>query len=326
MIRGAMIALLFVGSACSVVVQAQDAYPSRAVSMVVPFPPGGMADLAGRPLAHAMEKTLKQPVALLNKPGASGAVGMQTVAIAKPDGYTIMNTLVSFQTIPEVDGLFSRKPAYTRDQFAPIALIAADPPMLVVGADTPWKHVRDLIADAKKRPAEIIYSSSGLYGPSHVPMEMFLHEAGIRMRHLPVVGGSPAMTAVLGGNATMWASPPAMAVPHAAAGKLRLLAGWGAARHPAFPDVPTFKELGFNLEFYVWAGVFVPAATPASIQKILRDAVKQAVEDTDFKTAMNKIQTPVAYKDAPEFQKFLDAEHKVLAEAIKRIGKVEEKK
>ena len=294
--------------------------------MVVPFPPGGMADLAGRPLAHAMEKALKQPVVLLNKPGASGAVGMQSVAVAKPDGYTIMNTLVSFQTIPEVDSLFGRQPAYSRDQFAPIALIAADPPILVVGVDTPWKSVKELVADAKKRPGEIIYSSSGLYGPSHVPMEMFLHAAGIRMRHLPVVGGSPAMTAVLGGNATMWASPPAMAAPHAAAGKLRMLAGWGAVRHPSFPDVPTFRELGYNIEFYVWAGLFAPVATPAPVQKILRDAVKVAVEDADFKAAMSKIQTPIAYKDAPEFQKFLDSDYKTLAEAVKRVGKIEDKK
>jgi tripartite-type tricarboxylate transporter receptor subunit TctC len=222
---------------------AQDAYPTRPITIVVPFPPGGIADLSARPLAPALERVLKQPVVVSNKAGAAGAVGMQSAAIAKPDGYTLLLALVSISTIPEVDALFGRAPAYSRDQFVGIARLSADPPLLVVGAETLWKSLKDFVDDARRRPGEITYASSGLYGASHVPMEMLLSAAGgLRMRHLPTTGGAPAMTALLGGHATAWASPPALALPHLKSGKLRALATWGGARLAAFPEVPTLKE------------------------------------------------------------------------------------
>jgi tripartite-type tricarboxylate transporter receptor subunit TctC len=305
---------------------AQETFPSRPINVIVPFPPGGMADLSARPLSSALEQVLKQPVVVLNRPGASGAVGIQAAANAKPDGYTIMVCLVSFSTIPEVDEMFGRKPAYSRDQLVPLALLAADPPVLAVGAGTPWKTLKELVEDAKKRPGEIAYSHSGLYGPSHVPMEMFLHAAGLKMRQVPAVGGGPAMTLVLGGNAGMWSSPPAMAVPHVQSQKMRVLAGWGAKRHPAFPDVPTLKELGYDVEFYVWSGVFAPKGVPEPILATLRDAIRKAVAFPEFRTAMEKIQTPIAYLDAPQFQQFLEKDARMLSAAIKRIGRIEEKK
>lgn len=305
---------------------AQESFPNRPVSVVVPFPPGGMADLSARPLAMALEQVLKQPVVVVNKAGASGAIGIQNVANSKADGYTIMVSLVSFSTIPEVDEMFGRKAAYSRDQFAPIALLAADPPVLAVGAATPWKSVKELVDDAKKRPGEIVYSHSGLYGPSHVPMEMFLQAAGIRMRQVPAVGGGPAMTLVLGGNSSMWSSPPAMAVPHVQNQKMRVLASWGVKRHAAFPDAPTLKELGYDVELYVWSGVFAPKGVPQPTIAILRDAVRQAVAFPEFKASMAKVQTPIAYLDGPEFQQFLDKDARMLSAAIKRIGRVEDKK
>jgi tripartite-type tricarboxylate transporter receptor subunit TctC len=143
---------------------AQDAFPSRPISIVAPFPPGGVADLTARPVAAAMEKVLKSPVGVVNKTGAAGAVGMQSVAVAKPDGYTLLLALSSISIIPEADKIFDRKPAFTVDQFAPIALISADPTVLVVPADKPWKSARDFIEDAKNRPGQISYSSSGIYG------------------------------------------------------------------------------------------------------------------------------------------------------------------
>ena len=152
-------------------------------TIVVPFPPGGIADLTARPLAPALERALKQPVVVSNKAGAAGAVGNQSVAVAKPDGYTLLLALVSISTIPEVDLLFGRKPTYTRDQLVGIARLNADPNVLVVGDDKPWKTLKDLVEDAKRRPGEITYSSSGPYGASRVPSEMFLHAAGVRMRH-----------------------------------------------------------------------------------------------------------------------------------------------
>jgi tripartite-type tricarboxylate transporter receptor subunit TctC len=303
----------------------QEPYPTRPITIVVPFPPGGIADLTARPLASAFERILKQPVVISNKTGAAGAVGMQSAAIAKPDGYTIMVALVSISTIPEVDALFGRKPAFTRDQFVGIARLNADPPILVVGADTPWKNLKELVEDGKKRHGEITYSSSGVYGASHVPMEMFLQAAGLNMRHLPTTGGAPAMTAVLGGHAAMWASPPAIAVPHLKAGKIRALATWGATRLTAFPDVPTMKELGHDIEYYLWTGLFAPKNVPANVVKVLRDATRQAVHDQEFKNTMEKIQTPIAYQDADEFRAWWDRDAQILAGVIKRIGKIESK-
>jgi tripartite-type tricarboxylate transporter receptor subunit TctC len=144
-------------------VAADEPFPTRTVTIVNPFPPGGLADLTGRPLAASLEKILKQPVVITNKPGAAGAVGMQSVAVAKPDGYTVLITVPAISTLPEVDKLFGRTSSYTPDQLAPLALINADPTIIVVNASQPWKSVKELLDDARKRPNEIVYSSSGIY-------------------------------------------------------------------------------------------------------------------------------------------------------------------
>jgi tripartite-type tricarboxylate transporter receptor subunit TctC len=305
---------------------ADEPYPVRPVTLVVPFPPGGIADLTARPLAAALERIVKQPIVITNKPGAGGAVGTQAVAVAKPDGHTLLIALVSISTTPEVDTLFGRPPTYTRDQFVGIARLNADPPVLVVGADRPWKTLKEVLDEIRAKPNELTFTSSGLYGASHVPMEMLMSAAGgLKMRHLITTGGAPATTAVLGGHAAMWASPPALALPHVKAGKLRMLATWGATRLAAYPEVPTLKELGYDLEYYLWTGLFAPRGTPASAIKLLREATRQAVQDPEFRSAMEKAQTPIAYQDADEFRAWWDADASRLAAVIKRIGRVETK-
>jgi tripartite-type tricarboxylate transporter receptor subunit TctC len=303
---------------------AQEKFPDRPITIVAPFPPGGVADLTARPVAAAMEKILKNPVVVVNKTGAAGAVGMSFVANSKPDGYTLLMALSSISIIPEADKLFDRKPAYTIDQLVPLALFSADPTILVVGANHPWKSAKDLVADAKKRPGAISYSSSGIYGTLHMAMEMFAHAADIKLNHVPYGGAGPALTAVLGGHQDMLASGPAVVIPQVKAGKLRALAGWGAKRVAAMPEVPTFKELGYDIEFYIWAGAFAPKGTPEPIMKKLRETMKQVVQEAEFKDAMAKLETPIAYMDAPEFQKFYERDAKMLAEATRRIGRVEE--
>ena len=301
----------------------QEKYPSRPITMAVPFPPGGVADLTARPVAAAMEKVLKNPVVVVNKTGAAGAVGMSFVANSKPDGYTLLMALSSISIIPEADKLFDRKPAYTMDQLIPIALISADPTIFVANAGRPWKNLKEFVEDAKKHPGVFSYSSSGVYGTLHMAMEMLSHSAGITMKHVPYAGAGPALTAILGGHMDTLASGPAVVIPHIKAGKLRPLAGWGAKRVASLPDVPTFKELGYDIEFYIWAGLLAPRGTPDAVMKTIRESVKQAVNTPEFKSGMAKIETPIAYLDAPEFQKFWDKDAKMLAEAIKRVGKVE---
>jgi tripartite-type tricarboxylate transporter receptor subunit TctC len=303
---------------------AAQSFPNRPITIVIPFPPGGVADQTARPLAASMEKILKQPVVLLNKAGAGGAVGMQSVAGARPDGYTLLMALSSISIIPEADKLFDRQPAYSVDQFAPVALIAADPTVLVVRADSPWKSVQDFVNDAKAHPNQYAFSSSGIYGTLHMAMAMFTTAAGIQLRHVPFTGGGPALTALLGNNVQALASGPGPVLAQIQAGALRPLAQWGDKRIAALPDVPTFKELGYkDVEFYIWAGMFAPKATPAAVMTTLRDAVRQSVDDPDFKKTMDNLGSPIVYLDAPDFQKFYDADAARLTAAVRRVGKVE---
>jgi tripartite-type tricarboxylate transporter receptor subunit TctC len=315
--------ILFTLTALVTGASAQEPYPSRPISIVNPFPPGGIADLTARPLAASFERLLKQPVVVVNKAGAAGAVGAQFASVAKPDGYTLLIALVSISSTPEVDKLFGRPATYTRDQFVGIARLNADPPVLAVNG--PWKTLKELVDDAKKRPGEMTFASSGPYGASHLPLEMFLQAAGLKMRHLPTTGGAPATTAVLGGHAQLWASPPALAAPHIEAGKMRALATWGATRLAAFPDVPTLKELGYDVEYYIWTGLFAPRGAPANVIQTLRDATRKAVEDPEFKSSMDKAKTPVSYQDADEFKAFWDRDAQRIAATIQFIGKTEAK-
>jgi tripartite-type tricarboxylate transporter receptor subunit TctC len=317
--------LLVLALAVSVVaVLADEPYPSRPITLVAPFPPGGVADQTARPVAAAMEKTLKSPVGVVNKTGAAGAVGMQFVATSKPDGYTLLLALSSISIIPEADKIFDRKPAFTVDQFAPIALISADPTILVVPASKPWKTAREFIEDARKSPGQISYSSSGIYGTLHMAMELLSQAADIKLRHVPFSGGGPAVTAVLGGHVDALASGPSVVLPHIKAGTLRALAGWGDKRIAALPDVPTFKELGYpDAEFYIWAGLFAPRGTPEPVLAKLRDTLKQVVADPEFKGAMDKLETPIVFKQGADFQKFFEADARRLAEGVRRVGRVE---
>lgn len=304
-------------------VWAQEPYPTRPISMVVAFPPGGVADNTARPVAAALERILKQPVTVLNKAGAAGAVGYQATATSKPDGYTLLMALVSVSVLPEVDKLFARPQNYTREQLTGIARINADPSMLVVRADAPWKTLKDLVEDAKKRPGEIVFTSSGLYGAAHIPMEMFIKAAGIKMRHLPTTGGGPMMNAMLGGHAQAVMTPVSLAAQHVKAGKLRLLAHSGTTPVAAFPEVPSFKSQGYDVEYTAWAGLVAPRDTPPHIIKILRDATRQAVKEPEVIASHAKLETPIAYMDADEFNAWWAKDAAKLAEVVKQIGKVE---
>jgi len=305
--------------------QAQDAYPNKPITMVVAFPPGGVADIVGRPLAVAMEKTLKQPVLVVNRPGAGGATGTASVAKASPDGYTFLMALSSISIFPVSDRINGKQPAYEMKEFAPVALVTADPTVLVVRADGPYKTLKDFVDAAKANPGKINYSSSGVYGTLHVSMEIFANAAGMKLFHVPYQGGGPAVTALLGGQVEALASGPAAAIGQIKGGKMRALASWSTKRLDLLPEIPTFRELGYDAEFYIWSGVVAPAATPAPILAKLREAVREAANSAEFKAQMEKVSTPISYLDAPEFQKYWDADAKRLAVALEKIGKIEEK-
>lgn len=315
-------AALLASLAC-LAASAQSDYPNRPVTMIVPFPPGGVADITARPVAQAMGTYLNQPVVVENKSGAGGGVGMQYVARAKPDGYTVLLALSSVSIIPEADKVLGRDPMYQLNQLVPIARFTADPTVLAVRADGPYRSVKDLVEAAKKDPGSIPYGSSGNYGTMHVPMEMLTSAAGTKMLHVPFAGAGPAVVALLGGQVQALSTGPSTIMGHMKAGKVRVLASWGESRHPALPDVPTLKELGYDVQFSQWTGLFVPAGTPDAAIAKLRDAARAAINDANFKAALAKVETPVQYLDQPQFKAFWDSDAAKLAAAVKKIGKVE---
>jgi tripartite-type tricarboxylate transporter receptor subunit TctC len=318
-----------VGSAASAAVLAgrpawaQDVYPSRAITIISPFPPGGATEVVTRPLAAVMEPIIKQPLVIETKAGAAGQVGAQFAANAKPDGYTLLSHITSISGFAEVDRLFGRPVKFTNADFIPIARFIADPCVLIVNDQQPYKTLKEFVDDTKKRPDGLIFSSSGLYGALHLPMALFMKAAGIKLRHLPTAGGGPALTALMGNNSQVLVSSIAASSGQVKAGKARALASFGGKRSPTYPDVPTMKELGYDIEFYLWVGLFAPKGTPDAIVARLRGLSKQAAATDQFKQAMTNLGQEVAYLDQAEFKTFWDADAKRVEEAVRIVGKVD---
>ena len=320
-VAGSVLALSGLNSAWA---QSAASFPSRPVQLVVPFPPGGVVDQTGRAIAQSLFKLWKQPVVINTKPGAGGAVGMATVANAPADGYTLLAAHPFINTLPESERQFGRTSTHDRSHFVPLSLIVADPLVLVVKGDSPWKTYDDFVADAKRRPDTIAYSSSGAYSAVHLPIEMLAHAAGIKLRHIPYSGGGPALTAVLGNVVAATAGAPAVLAPQIKAGELRALVTTGVSRHPLLPDVPTAKELGFQgAEFYLWVGLFASAKTDEAMVQQLRRDVARAATDAEFVQYMGRLGAPLDVRDGPAFQAFLQQDSERISAAIRRIGKVD---
>jgi len=302
----------------------QDGFPSRPITIVNAFPPGGANDLVTRPIASAMEGVLKQPVVVETKAGAGGQVGAQVAANAKPDGYTLLSHNNGISGYAEVDKLFGRQPKTTREDFIPLARLMADPVLLLVNEEQPYKTLKEFVDAAKKDPERIVYSSGGLYGATHLPVAIFETATGVgKMRHLPTNGGGPAITALLGNNAQASTQAVSATLQHIRSGKLRALASFGATRIKALPDVPTFKELGYDAEYYLWVGLFAPKGTPADVVTKLSAAINQAAATESFKAAIANMGQEYAYLNAAEFAKFWDADAKRSDAAVQSIGRVQ---
>jgi tripartite-type tricarboxylate transporter receptor subunit TctC len=302
---------------------AQAQYPERPITMIVPFPPGGVADTVARPVAEALARELKQPVVVENKAGAGGGLGMGLAARAAPDGYTVLMALSSISILPEADRILDRKPQFTLDQFKPIARFTADPTVLVVRADAPWKTLAEFLADAKRKPGAYNYGSSGNYGTMHVPMEMLKASAGFRMVHIPFTGAGPAVIALLGGQVDAVASGPSTVAQHIKGGKLRALAHWGDKPLLALPEVPSLARQGVPVKFAQWSGLFVPAGASDEVVQRLRAAARRAAADPQVQQVIRGAGSPVEYLDAPDFQTYWDADAALMVDAVRRIGKVE---
>jgi tripartite-type tricarboxylate transporter receptor subunit TctC len=321
MMRGFLLAAALIAAAG--LASAQASYPGKPITMIVPFPPGGLADLVGRPVAEAMTRDLGQPVVIENKGGAGGGIGMAQAAKAPADGYTILMALSSYSVLPEADVVLGRQQMYGFNSLRPIARFTADPTVLAVRADAPWKTVKDFVEDARKRPGAINYGSSGNYGTMHVPMEILAQTAGVKLTHVPFTGAGPAVVALLGGQIDAVSSGPATVLQHVKAGKLRVLGHWGNGKLETLPEVPSLKQAGYDAEYAQWSGLFVPAATPEPVVQRLRAAARMAANDPKVREVILNAGSPVLYQDTPDFEKYVQNDVHRMADVVRKIGKVE---
>jgi tripartite-type tricarboxylate transporter receptor subunit TctC len=236
----------------------------------------------------------------------------------------LLSHITSISGFAEVDRLFGRQPKFTNADFIPLARFVADPCVLIVNDQQPWHTLQEFIADASKRPNEIIFSSSGLYGALHIPTALLMLSAGgLKLRHLPTNGGGPALTALLGNNSAVLVSSVSASLAQMKAGKARPLALFGSKRSKALPEVPTLKESGYDVEYYLWVGLFAPKGTPDAVVSYLRGVLKTAAHSQQFKAALANLGQELDYMDQPEFGAFWEADTKRIGAAIRAIGKVE---
>jgi tripartite-type tricarboxylate transporter receptor subunit TctC len=314
---------LFSQSASGQSAPSEESWPNRPISMIIPFPPGGVATVVGRPIADGMAKNLEKPIIMENKPGAGGGIGNAYVAKAKPDGYNVLFAMSSVSTIPETDKIAGKTASYATNQLRPIGRITSDPLVIVVKGDAPWKTMAEFVVDAKKHPGKYNFSSSGNYGTMQLPMEMLKTNQNIFVVHIPYGGAGPAVLAVLSGEVDIVASGPSTVVQNIKAGKLRALAHTGSGRMAVLPDVPSLKELGIPVEYNQWTGIFVPKSTPEPIVKKYRDALRVAVNDNSIRSTIGNAGSPIDYLDEPEFQVFWDKDIAKMNEVVRKIGKLD---
>jgi tripartite-type tricarboxylate transporter receptor subunit TctC len=276
------LALAFTAAA----VQAQDAYPSRTVQIVVPYTPGTGADILSRILGPKLAERWRVAVVTDNRAGATGNIGADYVSRAQPDGHTLLFTATSFGTNP---ALSPKLPFDPVKSFAPVVLMATGALAVVVNAQLPAKTIREFVELVKSQPGKLNYSSPGNGGPQHLAMELLKLETGIDIVHVPYKAAAGAMQDLVGGQVQAMVSALQTASAQVKAGKLRMLGVMSAERAKAFPDVPTLREQGFpNLEVVTWYGVFAPAGTPAPIVTKVNAELNSMLEQPDVRAILAK--------------------------------------
>jgi tripartite-type tricarboxylate transporter receptor subunit TctC len=278
---------LLLGALLASTGRAQD-YPVRPIHLIVPFPPGGVADIIARPIADRLATSLGQPVVVENRGGVTGTLGASYVAHATPDGYTLL--LGTTNEIAMSPTLYQSLPYDPTTAFAPITPVAVFPNVLVVGMDVPVKTLADLVAMARAKPNAVTFASSGVGSTNHLTAEIFQRQANVTILHIPYKGGGPALADVYGGQVTaMFATLPS-AVALIKGGKLRALAVTGLARSNVLPDVPTGKESGMpELVVTTWNGVLAPAGMPPAVVARLHEALADAVAEPALKQIFNAL-------------------------------------
>jgi tripartite-type tricarboxylate transporter receptor subunit TctC len=306
-------------AALPALVSAQEAWPTKPITLVVTYPPGGGADLMARVVAPKMSEALKQPVIVDNKPGAAGQIGAAFVAKAKPDGYTVMVDAASFVIN---QGLYPKLPYDADKAFKPVGVLAVFPHVIVVTPSYEAKSVQDLIAMAKAKPGAINYASSGTGSAQHLAGAAFVQQTKIDLAHVPYKGGGPAINDVMGGHIPVFFANVASGLSHLKSGKLRALAVAGERRIAALPDTPTLAELGMpGSEVYEWNGMFVPAGTPDPIVNRLADALRKALDSDEVRQRIEGLGGEIFAGGPAEAARFI-AEQRQLTAKIIREGNI----
>lgn len=310
--------LLGAGGSFSSSVLAAEKFPLKPVQVIIPFQPGDTDNLL-RPFIERMGEFLGQPLSLVYKPGAAGAVGAGFVATSKPDGYVLVGT--SHSSIAVVP-LTNKQVTYSLDSFEPIASLVESGSLLVVLSSSPWLTFKDLIEASKKTPGKITYTSSGTFGTNHLIPEGLAKEAGVKWNHIPSQGSGPAITATLGGHVNMASTAVAPAAPHIKAGTLRPLASYGNERLKAFPDVPTLRELGYTIASPSYYGILAPKGTPKETVDAIYLAAQKAVEkyNEQISTRLEPFGVAIKLLNSEEYRKWLKGQSELFSGILKSMG------
>ena len=290
------------------------AFPEKALTFICPWPAGGTADQTMRALCAAAAKELGQAIAVENKVGASGMIGLKAMASARPDGYTVGQIPISVTR-------FSQLGTVQIDPLKDLTYLARTSGQvfgIAVQPGSRFKTLQDLVKGAQAHPGKITYAHAGVGGATHVGMEEFAMAAGIQLAHIPYKGGAESLQAVLGGHVDVLVDSSSWA-PHVEAGKLRLLATWGEQRTARFKDVPTLKDAGYNVVVDAPNGIGAPKGLDPAIAARLRQAFRAAVASAEFKQACDKIDAPVLYLDGPDYEKYVTQVYRKETLLIERL-------
>jgi tripartite-type tricarboxylate transporter receptor subunit TctC len=294
---------------------AMAAYPDKPVTVICPWTAGGGTDVLLRALSKEAEKHLGQTINVTNQTGGGGAIGHNAIRAARPDGYTVGMITFELNSLPP-QGLVP----FTWKDFDPLMLLNSDPAAMTVRKDAPYSTVRGFMDYAKANPGGITIGNSAPGSVWHIAAGLAAEKTGVDVKHVPFNGAQPAVTALVGGHIDAVAVSVAEVRSQVQAGELKILGVMSAKRDKIFPDVPTFREQGVDVEFYTWRGLALPKGVPANIKAKISDAYKKAFDSKEFQEFAAKASLNLVYQDSANFAKFLDQNYKDVEAVMKNLG------
>lgn len=313
--RRTLLATALVAAAGIFAAPAFAAFPDKPVTVICPWTAGGGTDVLLRALSKEAEKFLGQTINVVNQTGGAGAIGHNAIRTARPDGYTVGMITFELNSLPP-QGLVP----FTWKDFDPLMRINSDPAALTVRADAPYSTVRGFMDYAKAHPGEITIGNSAPGSVWHIAAGLAAEKTGVTVKHVPFDGAQPAVTALVGGHIKAVAVSVAEVRSQAQAKNLKILGVMSSERDKIFPDVPTFKEQGVDVQFYTWRGLALPKGVPAANKAKILDAYKKAFDTKEFKEFAAKASLNLSFQDSAEFAKFLDQNYKDVEAVMKNLG------